>query len=149
MLKYTFGIKSSDIWEDEKHKNGGIKIYDPIDKIDRCKNAFTKFITKEDNLRPDKEISHIFVLNNSRANIELYKTDRENVTFCDEKDENEKPIVFKFGEFWIDVGDKFDILNKKVKVKMKMGGTFISAKAIYCKTGDESKITCLYDNKIE
>ena len=94
---------------------------------------------------PDKEISHIFVLNNSKGIIELYKTSRENVTFCDEKDEKEESIVFKFGEFWIDVGNKFDMLNKKVEVKMKMGGTFISATAKYCKTGDESKITCLYE----
>ena len=130
----------------KKHKRGGIKIYDKNDKIYRCKNLFSRFITINDNLRPDKEISHIFILNNSKGKIELYKTSRKNVTFCDEKDENKELIVFKFGEFWIDVGNKFDNSNKRVEVKMKMGRTFISATAKYCKTGDESKITCLFED---
>ena len=137
--KFTFGIKSSDIWDKKKHKNGGIKVYDPLDKIDRCKNSFTKFITINDNLRPDNEITHSFVLNNSQASVELFKTKKEDAIFTDEEG------VEKFGEFIIDVANKFDESNKEVEVKMKLGGTFISASAIYCKTKDKFKITCLYE----
>ena len=137
--KFTFGIKSSDVWDEKKHKNGGIKVYDPIDKIWRCKNSFTQFITEGENLRPDDEISHRFILNNSQANVELFKTLKREAIFTDEKD------VKKFGEFIINVENKFDESNKEVEVKMKLGGTFISASAIYCKTKDEFKITCLYE----
>ena len=137
--KFTFGIKSSDIWNDNIHKNGGIKVYDESDKIYRCKNAFTKFITINSNLRPDTEISHRFLLNNSMAQVELYKTLKEDAIFSNEKG------VEKFGEFIVDVKNKFDNSDKEVEVKMKLGGTFISASAIYCKTGDKFKITCLYE----
>ena len=137
--KFTFGIKTSDIWDEKRHSKGGIKVYDPIDKLWRCKNSFTQFITVEDNLRPDDEISHKFILNNSQANVELFKTLKREAIFTDEKG------VEKFGEFIINVENKFDESNKEVEVKMKLGGTFISASAIYCKTKDEFKITCLYE----
>ena len=137
--KFTFGIKSSDIWNEKKHKKGGIKVYDKIDKIYRCKNSFTKFITIDENLRPDTEISHRFVLNNSKAIVELFKTSKKDAIFTDEKD------VETFGEFIVDVRNKFDDSNKEVEVRMKLGGTFISASAIYCKTGDKFKIICLYE----
>ena len=144
--KYTFGLKSSVIWEEEKHKNGGIKKYDSFDKIYRCKNSFKKFITKNENLRPDKEITHLFVINHPKINIELYKTDKQDASFCDERDDKDNLIVTKFGEFIIDVGNDFDISKREVEVKMKMGGTFITATAIYLKTGKASKITCLYED---
>ena len=146
--KYTFGLKSSVEWNEEKHKNGGIKKYDSFDKIYRCKNSFKKFITKNDNLRPDKEITHLFVINHPKINIELYKTDKEDALFCDEKDNKNNLIVTKFGEFIIDVGNDFDISKREVEVKMKMGGTFITVTAIYLKTGKTSKITCLYEDQI-
>ena len=137
--KFTFGIKTSDVWDENKHKKGGIKVYDPIDKLWRCKNSFTQFITVEEDLRPDTEKSHKFMLNNSQANVELFKTLKREAIFTDEKG------VEKFGEFIINVENKFDESNKEVEVKMKLGGTFISASAIYCKTKDEFKITCLYE----
>ena len=133
-------------WNEKKHNKGGIKIYDKYDNIFRCKNAFTKFITIYDNLRPDKEISQFFGLHESKAKVELYKTKRENVTFIDEKDKDGDLIIHKFGEFLIDVGNKYDRSNREVEIKMKMGGTFISATAKYCKTGDTFKITCLYED---
>ena len=73
------------------------------------------------------------------AQVELYKTLKENAIFSDEKG------VEKFGEFIVDVGNKFDNSDKEVEIKMKFGRTFISASAIYCKTGDKFKITCLYE----
>ena len=85
--KFTFGIKTSDIWNETMHKNGGKKVYDKVDKVYRCKNAFTKFITINDNLRPYDEISHRFIMNNSKAFVVLYKTSRKNATFIDETDE--------------------------------------------------------------
>ena len=73
------------------------------------------------------------------AQVELYKTLKEDAIFSNEKG------VEKFGEFIVDVKNKFDNSDKEVEVKMKLGGAFISASAIYCKTGDKFKITCLYE----
>ena len=128
------------------HKNKGIKIYNKIDQTYRCKNCFSKFITINDNLRPDKEICQKYIMNNSKVHIKLYKTKRNNVKFIDEKDEFGNLIVHKFGEFIIDVGNNYDKSKREVEIKMKLGGTFISVSAIYAKTGDNSKITCLYED---
>ena len=38
-----------------------------------------------------------------------------------------------------------DILKRDADVKMKFGGTFVSAEAIYRKTGESAKLTCLFD----
>ena len=89
----------------------------------------------------------MFVINHPKINIELYKTDKEDALFCDEKDNKNNLIVTKFGEFIIDVGNDFDKSKREVEVKMKMGGTFITATAIYLKTGKASKITCLYEDQ--
>ena len=143
--KYSFGIKVRDKWDEKLHNNGGIKIYDELDKIFRCENIFSKFIDKNESISFDKEIINSYKMAFSKVTVELYKTKYKNIIFCDEKDENGNLKIFKFGEFIIDVGNNFDISKRDAYVKMKIGGTFISAKAIYCKTGESAKITCLFD----
>ena len=142
--KYTFGIKIGEIWNEKKHRNGGIKKLDKIDGKERCKNCFERFIKINEDLRPDDEKIKIFSMNMTKARIELFKTEREDVIFSDQK-ENGELIVFKFGEFIIDVGKDFDASNREIEVRMKMGGTFISASAMYIKTGKKVKITCLFE----
>ena len=139
--KYNFGINSTQKWDKDIHKNGGVNIND------RCVNWFSKFITKDENLRPDQEICKIYNLNSQKATIRLYRTKENNAKFIDEKDINGEPIVHKFAEYMIDVGDKYDKSCREVEVKMKLGGTFISSSAIYKKTGKEAKITCLYEDE--
>ena len=95
-------------------------------------------------MRPDDEKIKIFKMNNSNAIIELFKTERDNIIFSDQK-ENGELIVHKFGEFIIDVGKDFDASNRDIEIRMKMGGTFISASAIYIKTGKKVKMTCLFE----
>ena len=46
----------------------------------------------------------------------------------------------------IDVGENYDKSYKEVEVKMKLGRTFISSLPIYKKTGQNLKITCLYED---
>ena len=142
--KYTFGIKSRRAWK-EKYQKGGKKIFDELDDKFVCENIFSKFITKNENISPDREIVHSYSMSFSKVAVELYKTDEENVTFCDEKDKNGNLKVSKFAEFIIDVGNDFDISKREAIVKMKIGGTFINASAIYRKTGKNSKITCIYE----
>ena len=142
--KFTFGIKVSEEWDNRIHLNGGKKEYDEKNKIYKCTNCFTKFITINDNLRPDKEKSHKFIMNSPKASIQLYKAEKVNVQFTDEKDEKGNLIIQKFGHFKIDVGDQYDKHNREVELKMKLGGTFISLSAIYKKTGHN--FTCLYED---
>ena len=143
--KYSFGIKMRDDWNEEMHHNGGIKIYDELDKKDKCENLFSKFIDKNENITSEEEIVKSYKMCFSKVTVELYKTEYKNITFCDEKDEKGNLKIFKFGEFIIDVGDSFDISNRDAEVKMKIGGTFISAEAKYLKTEKSVKISCLFE----
>ena len=143
--KYTFGIKACKKWVDKKYENGGIKKFYEIENSYQCDNIFSKFISKNQDLKPDKEIIKSYTMCESKVIIELYKTEQDNVKFCDEKDKEGELKVWKFGEFIIDVGDEFDINKREALVKMKMGGTFITVSAIYCKTGKNAKLTCLYE----
>ena len=143
--KYSFGIKVAKKWNEKLHLKGGKKIYDEFDKIYRCENTFSKFIDKNESISSDKEIVKSYIMCFSKVTVELYKTEYKNITFCDEKDEKGNLKIFKFGDFIIDAGDNFDISKRDIKIKMKIGGTFITAEAIYCKTGESAKITCLFD----
>ena len=114
IAKYTFGIKVCRDWDENKYKNGGIKEYNTFDDLYECINIFYKFITKGDNLRPDDVISKSFNLEGPIGTIILYKTNENDVLFCDEKDENGNLIVSKLGELIIDAKDKYDPLKKKL-----------------------------------
>ena len=145
IAKYTFGIKVCRDWDENKYKNGGIKEYNTFDDLYECINIFYKFITKGDNLRPDDVISKSFNLEGPIGTIILYKTNENDVLFCDEKDENGKLKIWKIGEYKMDVGKDFDKSFKKIIVNIKMGGTFISSSAIYLKTKKEIKNKFLFE----
>ena len=67
------------------------------------------------------------------VSIELFETNENNVTFTDEKDNENKLKVFKFGVIILDAKDKFDPNNNLVEVEMRFGGTFISISGKYIK----------------
>ena len=143
--KYTLGIKVRKKWNNKMHKKGGIQIIDEYDNNYKCENCFSKFITKNENLNPKMEIIKRYTMTSSKVTIELYKTEEENVTFCDERNEKGELKVHKLGEFIIDVGNNYDTSNRDAKVIMKVGGIFISVSAIYCPTNSKAKIICLYE----
>ncbi len=148
IAKYTFGINVSNEWDNNKHKNGGIKQYNKLDNRDECINIFRKFITKGDCLRPDDEISKLCNLVESKGTISIYRTEEKDVLFCDEKDENGHLKIWKFGDYEIDAGSDFDPSSengRKIIIKMRMGGTHISSSCIYCKTNKQAKIKCLFE----
>ena len=146
--KYTFGIRVREKWDNIRYSSGGNKIYDELDKVDECENIFSKFITKGDNLRPDEVIEKSYTMCASKVSVELYRTEEKDVIFCDQKNDNNNLIVWKFGEFIIDVGNDFDYSSSKMRkaiVKMKVGGTYITSWAIYCKTNKKVEMTCLFE----
>ena len=146
--KYSFGIKCRRKWDDSKHKIGGKKIFDPLDNEYVCENLFSKFITKGDNLRVDEIIENTYFMAASRVVVELYKTEKDKVVFCDEKDENGQLKIWNIGSYIIDVGNDFDSSSKEMRkaiVKIKLGGTYISSETIYCKTNKKAYTECLFE----
>ena len=84
----------------------------------------------------------------SKAKIQLYRTEEIDMMFCDEKNLDGELKIWKFGEYTIDVGNDFDSSSQKTReviVKMKMGGTFITSEAIYCKTNKRAFTECLFE----
>ena len=143
--RYTFGMNSNDYWNEELHSGKGEKFYDEDNKVYRCRNCFSKFITINEDIRNDQYITHQYLMSSSKVIIKLYKTKEKNVVFIDEQNEKGELKVTKFAEFIIDVGQNFDTSNRKAEVKMKLGGTFLSVSAIYCLTGEDAKIKTLYE----
>ena len=43
------------------------------------------------------------------------------------------------------LGTIFDENNRKVIIRIKLGETFITSSAIYCKTNQKANIVCLLD----
>jgi len=140
--KFTLGSGMSKEWNEKLHKNGGKQRFDIFNKKLYCDNLFDKFITKDEDIPSNKIIQKIYFMDSPSIIIDLYKTEKENVTFYDEK-ENGKNVTQKIGEFTIEVKDGFDQFKNKVSVDMKIGGTFIEISAIYEKTG--KKVNANFD----
>ena len=139
--KFSFGIGMSFEWNEELHKEKGKKVFDTITQKYYCDNLFSKFITKGEDIPSNKVIQKVYLMDSPIVIIDLYKTEKENVTFCDEK-ENEKSIVWKFGQFILEVDKGFNTFENSVCVDMKMGGTFISISAKYVKTN--KKVSAIF-----
>ena len=101
---------------------------------------FSIFITRNQYIGFNEIISKPFSANKIKPLIEFYKTFKKECTYIDEKDENNQLIIEKFGEVEFDIGEDFDEYNRKVRIDMKMGGTYIYASVVYLKTGKELKI---------
>ena len=136
--KYTIGIQVHRDWNENKHKDKGIKVSSKFDG-DQCSNLFKKFITRNQNIDFDQIISKKFTALQKKLSIVFYKTFKEKCTYIDEKDENGQLVIEKFGEVEFDLGDDFDSNERHIRIEMKMGGTYIYASAIYLKTGKQIK----------
>ena len=132
--KYTIGIKVHRAWEEKKHKDKGIKIHNEFEG-DQCSNLFRKFITRNQYIEFNTIISKNFSAMKINPSIVFYKTFKEDCTYIDEKDENNKLLIEKFGEIEFNIGTDFDKDFRDVRIDMKMGGTYIYISAVYLKTG--------------
>ena len=137
--KYTIGINVCRKWDENLYKDKGIKIINEYDG-EQCCNLFSIFITRNQYIGFNEIISKPFSANKIKPLIEFYKTFKKECTYIDEKDENNQLIIEKFGEVEFDIGEDFDEYNRKVRIDMKMGGTYIYASVVYLKTGKELKI---------
>ena len=84
--RYTIGMDSSYIWNDELHSKDGNKFYDKERKVWLCKDCFSKFITINQNLELGEEIIKNFTFPNSRKCLmNFYKTLKCDPIFVFEK----------------------------------------------------------------
>ena len=134
IAKYSFGIGIYEKW-DNKYEGKGKKIN--LNGKIICDNLFSRFITKGESIPYNKIIRKKYLMEQPIVSIELFETNENNVTFTDEKDNENKLKVFKFGVIILDAKDKFDPNNNLVEVEMRFGGTFISISGKYIKTGEK------------
>ena len=139
--KYTIGIRTCDIWDENLYKDKGQKGYNELMKSYECTNLFTKFITRNDYIGFDEVISKILSAVTKQLKINLYRTLKDDCKYIDEKDENNNLILDKFGEAIFNIEEDFDMNNREIQVDMKMGGTYIYAKAKYLINGKYKEIT--------
>ena len=99
-------------------------------------NLFSKFITINEYINFDQVITKKYDALVPNPSIIFYKTERENCTFIDEKDENDKLIIEKFGEVIFNI-ENYDKKKNKVRIDMKFGGTYIDVSAVYLKTNEK------------
>ena len=128
-----------DYWEDI-HEGKGIKVFQEIDGVYECSNLFSKFITRNQYIEFDEVIERHYKALNPNPEIIFYKTKKKNCTYNDEKNEKGKLIIEEFGKVNFNIGDDFDVNERGVTVKMKLGGTYIDVSAIYKKTGKKLDI---------
>ena len=131
--RYTIGIKSARDWDDNLYKDKGIKEFNEMENNYKCTNLFLKYISKNEYIGFDQVISRTLRAIDKKITIKFYKTSKNDCTYIDEKDENNKLILEKFGEAELNMEDNFDMDNREVKIDMKMGGTYIVVSAIYLK----------------
>ena len=130
--KYTIGIKCSKDWDENLHKNKGIKKKNKL-KGDQCSNLFSKFITINQYVDFDQALSKLYDAIDPNPRIVFYKTLKEDCTFIDEKDENNNLIINEFGNVVFNLGKDYDENNRLIKIDIKLGGTYIVVSAVYLK----------------
>jgi hypothetical protein len=139
IARFSLGIKSVDSWGERYEKiPGAIKIGDEKNNLWFCQNVFSVYYKKNRPINTNAEgKKFIFDMNSNQASIEFYKSDFDGPIYVvGQKDENGKELTEKFGSLEFTVED-FDKKETGVEIEIKLGGTSISAKVKYLKTGKE------------
>jgi len=132
--RYTIGMKSNDIWEEELHSKNGEKYYDKDNKVWRCKDCFSKFITKNQNLKLGQEIINNYTFLDKRyCTMNFYKTDKSDPIFIFEEG------IQQIGKLRFDLGKDYPPGERAYTVTMRIGGTFIDVKCKHKKSGKAIK----------
>ena len=140
--KYTIGKYINSPWNEKKHSGKGEKYFSENFKEWLCKDCFDKFIEINQDLKYEETISHqSYIQKDSKTvSISFYKTKKTNPIFTFEEG------MIKIGECKLDVGQIYENLEeRKIKVILKFGGTFIDATAIHLKSGKSVKTKLTFD----
>ena len=132
--RYTIGINSSCHWNEELHSKNGEKVYDEVDNIWRCKGCFEIFIKINESVQIGQEVIKKYHFNNPRyCEIHFYKTLKSNPIFINEEG------IEEIGKLILDAGKDFSLGERQFTITMRIGGTFIDAKAKHLKSGTTIK----------
>ena len=132
--KYTLGIQINSKWED-KYQEHGKRNFLQCQNDYYCTNLFSKFITINQYIEFNDIIRKYYIALDKKTNIAFFKTNRDNCTYTDEKDENGNLIIHEFGSVIFNIDEDYDRNQKDIVIEMKLGGTYIDVNAIYVKTG--------------
>ena len=140
IAKYTFGMNANDYWKEEVHSKNGIKYYDEDDKVFRCKDCFSKFITKNQNIELGHEIKKSYTFIGPRyCTMKFYKTNKYDPIFIYEEG------IEKIGQLMFDAGKDYPPGERDNIVSIRMGGTFIDVKCKHAKSGKAIKTKLFFD----
>ena len=131
--KYTVGIRCCKDWNEKLHKDKGIQKNNKLKGL-QCSNLFSKFITINQYIDFDHVFTNKYDAIDPNPRIVFYKTLKEDCTFIDEKDENNNPIIKEFGNIQLNLGENYDKNKHRIKINMRLGGTYIVVSAIYLET---------------
>ena len=140
--KYTIGSNINEICDNNKiNMDDNYKYYDEDKKKWFYKDCFDKYIEVDQEIKFGELISHEISMTDKRY-LELYffKTKKKNPKYINEEG------VIQIGKFVLDIGKDYEKSDeRKVKVTMKFGGTFIDVTAIHLKTGITAKSSYNFD----
>jgi uncharacterized protein YbgA (DUF1722 family) len=132
--RYTIGMNSNNIWEDELYSKNGEKYYDKDNKVWRCRDCFSKFITINQNLELGQEIIQNYTFLAPRyCTMNFYKTLKSNPIFVFEEG------IEEIGKLKFDAGKDYPPGERSNTVTMRIGGTFIDVKCKHTKSGKAIK----------
>ena len=136
IARYTIGTDVRLPWNEEKHSKYGKKIFDKVDNKWVCQDCFSKFIEIKQKIDLGQEITNTYIMTGPRyCKMSFYQTLNPNPSYVDEKG------VEKIGECTLDAKNSYPPGERKIKVTMKFGGTFIDVKAKHEKSGEEIETT--------
>ena len=128
--RYTIGMNTNSRWKEKIHSKYGLKVYDELDNIWRCKDCFSIFIKINESIQIGQEIIKNYHFYNPRyCTIRFYKTLKSNPIFINEED------IEEIGKLKLDAGKDFPLEERGFTVTMRIGGTFIDVKAKHLKSG--------------
>ena len=138
--KYTIGISIKEEWDEKKHSEKGIKVYEKESDKYFCLDCFSKFIEINQNIKLNDKIKNIYNLGNKRyCNIRIFKTFKRSPTYI-----FEKGIIF-IGNCELDAGKDYEKCDREIEVSIKFGGTFIEVEAIHIKSGNKVNARLIFN----
>jgi hypothetical protein len=141
IAKYTIGMQTRSLWNEEKHSKNGKKVFDEDNKVWRCENCFAKFIEVNQELKNGEEIppKTFSMVSPRTCTLHFYKSLKPNPIFTFEKG------VEKMVECELDAGKDYPLGERDFKVYMKLNGTFIDIKAVHEKSGKFCKVNLKFE----
>ena len=139
IARFSLGVKAEASWI-EKLDNvlGAEKIWAPEQNKYLCSNRFIVFYKKNHPIDVASEgKKRKLGMNSESCTVQFYKSDFDGPIYVvDQLNDKSELVTEKFGELQFTVED-FDEKECDVEIEVKLGGTFISSKITYLKTGKQ------------